>query len=225
MKIAVRTRWPEFFFIFFSSFSNFYREHIKDLHVFIDMGENSDTDLSVFEKINYTESKRLMTNGFTIHPIYRNTMHEKLKSYNNYYANMIYQSMQFDEVISFDDDIVWLKNGFFDFINNVPNNCIFGQKYYHNDESTISLASYCMGTKNIPFTNKFLADELEYKQNFSKYNGNDAFKVHMLENIHWILNPKREDGSIKYNSVTTEYYYHISSVGYIYDCIKNRSIK
>ncbi|RLD59533.1 MAG: hypothetical protein DRJ01_11150 [Bacteroidetes bacterium] len=216
MKITVRTFSPEVFNIFINTFLKFYPEEVKNLEVFVDLGEKEDSfeskkKIETYIKMRDYYCYKTETKGYGINLISKKSMPEAFINKNNQYVHMLWSALQFDDVISFDDDIAWINGGFFDYVKKtVPFNNVFGQKNLIQNSLLESIASYVVGTRGIKITEKYF-DSDDFR-NVKKHQGNDTYKFNLLhpKNTVFICNPKQQ--GMRFNSVSTDYYYHFGSL-------------
>lgn len=215
MKIAVRTGMYEVFHIFLVNFVYLYPERVQDLVAIVD---------EEAEKMEWFENLQNYL-PLEIRIIGRQTAPDFLRG--NYPANLLYYSLQYDEVISLDDDIIFLEPGFFDMVErSVPDSSVFGQRFFHTrDLSLTSLASYCIGTRNVPIT----YDDFDYLDSpeLVRYDGNDAYKIYVNHSDHTrfldIHAKQMFCGCGPTNFVRTDFYQHISGVEYSFQKITKKA--
>lgn len=218
MTIVVRTKYPEIFNIFYSTFTTYYGD--LDLIVHVDLCDGTEEEfedrVQKFVKLRDWYSEKYNGKGFDIKLISRQTMDKRLKVHGNFYSNQLFKSVQYDDdiVVSFDDDIVWMKDGFFDMIKRtIPKGNVFGQRMLNRDDTKIALASYCFGTRGVKLTMDDFTLDSDMKD-LQSYYGNDAYKVYLnhKDNTTFICNPVSK--GTNWNAVFTEYYYHIGGLGF-----------
>jgi len=204
MEIVIRTRYINTFLVGFKSFLIFYLDRIKDLTVQV----QSDKDDEEFIKMGKIY-------GFKVDIIF---IDHNLGG--NEWAIMLNRSLQYNRVISLDDDIIYLKNGFFDFIDEIKDSTnakLIGAKYLTNNrEFTIdSHFIYKCGDLNI--TENDFTDKASVKE----FDGNDAgmitrnYKEHIVY-IDDFIEPISNITSCYKN----DYYFHVGGISCWYHNIK-----
>lgn len=189
MDISVRTRFPEIFSIFLSSFNVLYGQEgfFDNLTVYIDFCDETELD-----ELRFQVYVDMLTHG-NVRGTPKSIVKVGRVPNEGIYTNMLWQSVKGKEnVISFDDDIFWYRPGFFnDVINNIPDKSIFGYKHeYYEHFNGHGVASFAFGTKGIPFKEEdFLTDEeTRSEKGLDYHQGLDSFKLayHYPNNIHYI---------------------------------------
>lgn len=199
MKIVIRTRTPHIFLFGFKSFLNFYEDELKNLIVFVQKERENKEFFDTLSKIYKFQVEYIDEAPFE-----------------NYWAYMLYKSLQFDEVVSLDDDIVYFRPGLFNKIREISKNSnknLFGFKNIINDKSIIN--SSLIYKKNINITeNDFIHSLSDVLQ---KYNGVDTGylsekyidKIEFLNN--YILNERGFNNSIQ-NNLLNYYFIHVGGI-------------
>lgn len=195
MKIVIRTRYIHTFLVCFRSFLTFYSDKINDLIVQVQTDKYDQAFIDI-SKIY----------GFTIKIIKVNPFIE------NEWAKMLKESIQYDEVVSMDDDIIFFKSGFFNLIERLKtgNPQIIGSKYISNLKEEI-LHSHLFYVNNVFSSEKdFLT-----KKDVIRYDGIDTalFGINNTDKILYIDNIINNRINNKNKSFYfNDYYVHVGGV-------------
>lgn len=201
MKIVIRTRYINTFLVGFKSFKILYPERIKDLIVQV-QGE-SDTNIEAYKTV-----ARLF--GFTVVVVPPGT-----SIHGNDWANMIYLSLQYDEVVSLDDDIVFLRPGFFERLEEIQKYTdakILGAWYRTDNSMQNLLHSHMVYSKGATITPD---DFSTMEKALQKYEGADTaiLSINHEKEIFYIddLIPYYRNLGFK-SYCHCEYYVHVGGV-------------
>lgn len=207
MKIVVRTREFPVFLMFFKSFVLFYPERIKDLIVQVQISNNENSKLfKAFENLKKGEGKNFLKEGYDFQIVY---VDNKNYLHNNNWAEMLYQSLQYEQVLSLDDDVIFLGPGLFDVLQNYTEKNIYGFKVYDSEMYIINSAFI--------FNNgiKINKDDFTDLNSIKKYYGIDTAILHR----NHINETKFIDDKVytlysdfSPNSFKTDYFIHLGSI-------------
>lgn len=199
MKIVVRTRHFPVFLMFFSSFVLFYPDKLKDLIIQVQIDKNN---VSLYEALAKEYNIKLVL------------VNHNNSILNNCWAHMLFTSLQYDEVVSLDDDIVFINSGFFDALERIyKNNYLFNVLGFTYDNPSVEktiLASYCVYKKGINIDESCF---LDMEESMKKYTGVDTgkfvdmFPCGFLNN--YMPTRKNEENS---NFNVNPYFIHVGSV-------------
>lgn len=184
-EISVRSKYPEIFSLFINSLSNLYFEYIKDniskINIYVDYGEHSEKD-----ELRYMCYHDII-NHDSVHFRNYNIVRVGVQNRSYIYQTMLWESVKDKEkVISFDDDIIWNKRGFFKYVlNEIPDGKVFGYRNdYFNKTLKPGLGSYCFGTNGIKFKNSdFISDDWDA---ISEHQGIDTFRLSYLYDVFFL---------------------------------------
>ena len=211
MKIVIRTRYINTFLVGFKSLRIFYPEVVPDLIVQV----QQDKDSAVFE----TAAKLF---GFKVVIV---PAEDNLQG--NYWANMIYRSLQYEEVVSLDDDLIFLKPGFFEYLKRIQKYTdakVIGTKYQVKDSTEGFLHSHLIYIKNAIITKN---DFTTMGEALQKYEGSDTaiLSINHEKEIFYMddMLPYYKDPLFK-SYCSCEYYAHIGGVSCAWHAIYNASV-
>jgi len=211
MKIVFRTKYINTFLVGFRSFLLFYPEKLKDVIIQVQRGWGT----LAFKYLG----KKL---GIKV-VVVKNKIIPK-----NEWASMLYSSLQYDEVVSFDDDIIFLSSGFFDQLENIQkrtNVKIIGTKYDTQNSNIDILHSHMIYCKNINITKEDFAPR---KEVLKKYEGCDSALLglnHKKEILYIdeILGYSKSLNNRSY--CKNQFYIHIGGVSCIWHAIRDSICK
>jgi len=214
MKIVVRTRNFQIFLFFFSTFLLHYPDKLSDLIVLI---QEDETD-------NVTFYKALLEDYNVEIKILK---HWESDIEDNGWATMIYRSLQYDYVVSLDDDIVFTNPGLFDRIDEVfleTGKELLSFSYeVHNPSKELILSSYCLCKKGGVIKKEEFKNLKEIMNN---YNGVDSAYLkfyHSYEFLDkYIVNKKN---GVNKNFIVTPYFVHVGSISCLYNNIYKKGNK
>lgn len=222
MKISVRTSYFEIFAIFFQTFLINYEEKLGDLVVLIDDNSSS---IDRYKKLHkWCEYK------FELDIVKREMTPRGTSGVPSHNAHLLMRALDYDEVVTFDDDIIFIDPGIFDLIDRETTpNSIFGQSFITRDENIKRApASYFLGKRNIKLSENdfyFFADEND-RESMRYYEMNDASKLAInypdkMIFLDKFLDIKQRGHS--FNCVQTKYYFHISQITDNYEAILRKA--
>ena len=209
LKITVRTKYFNVFLKFFTSLYKHERERISDLKIFID---DESPDKSLFGNF-------LIQTKISHHFVGRRKKIGGL--YYHKYFLMLFHSCQFEDFVSFDDDIIFRKTGLFEYLeNNMVNDEIFGLSCQtswnvnHTEDQKPVVSSFFFGSKNIVPTIEDFGRESKNSPGSEcnvYYNGIDTYKLYQRYKVHF-LNEKINDKLLDNKSsqfVMNDYFIHL----------------
>lgn len=213
MKIVVRTKEFPVFLMFFKSFVIFYPEKIKDLIVQVQISHDNYKLFETFKEIKRKEGKRFQTEGYDFQIIY---VQDKDFLHNNNWAEMIYQSLQYEQVLSLDDDVIFIGPGLFDVLQNYTEKKIYGFKVHDSEMEIINSAFI--------FNNgvKINKEDFTDLKSIKKYLGYDTAILHRnhINEIEFIDNKIYTlYNNFSPNTIKNDYFIHLGSI----NCELNRN--
>lgn len=211
LNIIVRTMYFHVFMMFFTSFMGFENERLNELTVLID--EESED----IEKYKALQKKFPEDNCFNIKILSRNFPRFDYKVC----GNIIYRSLSLssNKTVSLDDDIVFLKEGFFEMLEKkLEQYNVIGHEYYSKTGER-GLASTIIAINNVCFTPDDFRTVGKYgsKKDLLENYGIDTFKIYRnYKNTHDFIFfedfIKVKKNSTITNFVRTEYYVHVGNI-------------
>ena len=144
MKITIRSRYINTFLVGFRAFSALYPDEIKNLVVIVDQDQDTPSFLAAGDYY-----------GFEVVIVPRTRM----MLYDNNYASILYASLQYEEVVSLDDDVIFLRPGFFERLKSIrefSDAKIIGTKYFPSKGGEV-LHSPMIYIKDVKITEKDFA--------------------------------------------------------------------
>jgi len=210
MKIVIRSRYINTFLVCLKSFRIFYPKYLKDLTVQV----QHDRDDEAF----ITAGKIF---GFHVSIVYPDP-----SFYRNEWAYMLYKSFQRDNAISLDDDIVFLKPGLFELIDEYHNETgasIVGTRYVPiRSPSTSVIHSHLVSIRGLSIG----PDCFATKEDIQIYDGCDTALIGLkyADKIVYLEDKIHVDGCFGYPGYYgTDYYIHVGGVSWTWHAIYNRS--
>lgn len=215
MNIVVRTRSFQTFLPFFKTFNIFHREYIKDLIVQIQSDNSNLIDIDLFKILLDKEKVKFV--------IVENPKDEN----KNYWAEMLYKSLQYKEVISLDDDIIFTNLGLFDKIKEIAEKTkkdLLAFSYYSDKADKKILSSYFIYKgRGIKIKEKDFLSLEEVK----KYNGVDTALLVEKYNYEfldtYIKHKKRVKGDE--NFIITPYFIHVGGMSWRFNEVYNHTLE
>jgi len=211
MFIVIRTRHFNTFIVGFKSFICHYESYLKYLVVQVQSSGNE-----IEHKMFEAASKEY---GFKLIFIdYSNVIGE------NCFAYMIWKSLQYDEVVSLDDDIVYMRPGFFDALLKVTKQVdkqILGFKYQILNKYILNSA--------ILYVKNCVINKADFEGNiqkiFNNFEGVDTgpLSEKFNNNIGFIDQYFNRQVIGYKNTILTDYTYHIGGVSCMHNIIHNKA--
>jgi hypothetical protein len=211
MKIVIRSRYINTFLVCLKSLRIFYPEYLKDVTVQVQHDKDDDA---------FIEAGQMF--GFHVSIVYPDP-----SFYHNEWAYMLYKSLQRDNVVSLDDDIVFLKPGLFKLIDDYHNETganIVGTKYVPTRLlSTLTMHSHLLSVRGLSIGPECFAS----KEDMQIYDGCDTAliglkyvdkTVYLEDKIHVDIHSEH----LGYYG--TEYYIHVGGVSWTWNAIYNRRL-
>jgi hypothetical protein len=196
--------------MFLKSFILFYKDRLCDLIVQVQVENSNYTFYEVYQK----KMESIYGCTFQLEPF--QTLNQRI-IHNNRWAHMIYKSLQYDEVISMDDDVIFIKSGLFDYIDTIKHKSnILSFRYSTSKEHIINSAF--MYKRDVDITEEdFLSLE-----DVGEYEGVDTGLMYHNHKSDckfldsWIKTQYHD--SFK-NCILTEYFIHLGNISCDYNII------